>query len=192
MPRLTSLSFTHKGNRYRLEFDLDDAAIMANQIAVDVTAKVTDANGREFAKTLTVALDFDKLEGQVLDGDKLLKKFDLGVLYKKLPDWDEYGPNNDDAVDEFGEQVNDSLGDIVEEAISSIPVPDPIFGCLIKAGISATIGQAITCHGRINSQRIEGLIRRTRAIAGCLIQNAGGIFTRAVWRAAKCIATFGM
>lgn len=191
MPRLTSLSFKHKGNRYTFEFDLDDAAIMKNKIAVDVVSKVTDGKGQESAKTLTVQLDFENSVVEVLDGDRVLKRFDLGVLRKKLQDWDEYGPLSKGAADEFGDQVNASLGNAVEELISSIPVPDPIFGCLIKAGVSATIGQTITCYNRISGQRIEGAIRHTRALVGCLMQNAGGIFTRAVWRTLKCMGAGG-
>jgi hypothetical protein len=77
---------------------------------------------------------------------------------------------------------------VVEEIIAAIPVPDPILGCMLKAGVSATIGQAVTCN---QHARRDGFRQRVREIAACLIDNAGGIFSRAAWRLSRCIATMG-
>ena len=194
MPRLTELKFKHNLNNYLLEFDLDDKAIMEDRISVDILARVVNPYGQEFRVALTVEIDYREFLVTVKNGDHILFRRSFHDLRALLPEWDECGPDGPpedvyfDALDTLGEVVNENIGGVVEEIIAAIPVPDPILGCMLKAGVSATIGQAVTCN---QHARREGFRQRIREIAACLIDNAGGIFSRAAWRLSRCIATLG-
>jgi hypothetical protein len=89
------------------------------------------------------------------------------------------------------------LADLFDESqiIDRIPAwvyggGDPLTGCLIRAGLSAVIGQLIRCK---NDTRDEPWYRdRVIAIGSCLRAHVGRIGARAAWRAAKCALKAGM
>jgi hypothetical protein len=94
------------------------------------------------------------------------------------------------------EMVRLSLADLIDESqiIDKIPgwiygAGDPILGCLIRAGLSAVVGQIIRCTRK--TRDLCWYSERIRGIGLCLRSSAGRMTTRMVLRAVRCIALAG-
>jgi hypothetical protein len=88
------------------------------------------------------------------------------------------------------------LADLVDESqiIDRIPsilygAGNPVTGCLLRAGLSAVVGQIIRC--KKSTQGVEWYRPRLRQIGMCLRANIGSIGRRAAFRAAKCVLLVG-
>ena len=94
-------------------------------------------------------------------------------------------------IDQAARDLLDAAGldQAIETAIQSLPVPEPAFGCVIKAGISTTVGQMIRCHNR--HRMIEQRRSRAWEIVKCLGINAPGMTIKAALRTLGCWLTFG-
>lgn len=105
------------------------------------------------------------------------------------------GESPDVVIDVAGYEVfRDSLANLTGENAIFDKIPgevfafgDPILGCLVRAGISATVSQILTCRDNTGGQGWGG--ERLVAIGRCLLQNGVRIGARTLWRAGKCIAT---
>ncbi len=86
------------------------------------------------------------------------------------------------------EMTKEGIGNAVAEIIDGMPVPDPFFGCLIKASISSIVGQVITCN-ELRGNYGKG--KRYRQILRCLGEHTKGIAFRSIYRAARCMIRFG-
>ena len=177
-----------------MNIDFDDQSIKENLITFDVTAKVTDNDGRSHSETLRVEMDLDKQFGRVLLGDRELHQFSFGNVdfrmdsqkgEETIPGMHGEGILKDDVYD----LIQDGIDDAIEQMINVMPVPDLFFGCLIKAGIASIVGQVFTCNSMRNSYgKDAGWVRQ---ILSCLSKHVEGIAFRILWRAARCIIRLG-
>lgn len=195
MAPITTISFTREGREYFVKLNLDDAAIMAGDFVIEVNASVKDQQGRLIEESLTLKLDFEKMHGVILRQGEVWYEFDFqdlpfppNVNGSESPEGMEIG--NEEANDHIAEFVEESIGQQIHHLIDAMPVPDPLLGCALKAGISSALGQSLVCNELVGG---EGTRRqRCWRIARCLREHIGGIFTTALWRAARCMATLGI
>jgi hypothetical protein len=89
------------------------------------------------------------------------------------------------------------IADLLDESqiIDRVPAwvyggGDPLTGCLLRAGLSSVLGQAIRC--KKETQALEWYQARIRAIAQCMKANIGRIGWRTGLKAAKCVASAGV
>jgi len=152
-------SFTFDGTTYSLDLDFDDAALMDNKMAVELTA-LRRKDGREDSVRVRVEI---------------------------LP-WDNIGRIEAPGIGSIEFQLTDH-GGAIEQFIQRIPVPDPILGCALKAGISALIGQAIACRREVES---TGLWKKMEAFVACMRRHLGNISRTALRRAFGCMLSAGL
>ena len=91
---------------------------------------------------------------------------------------------DDPAIPEF-------FPDAIEQAIDAFPAIDPMLGCLIKSGVSATVGQIVRCNN-IGAPHRDGINERIHKIFGCLKENIGPVARRAAAKAMWCWLRLGM
>jgi predicted transcriptional regulator len=88
------------------------------------------------------------------------------------------------------------LVELYEEALIIDRIPaalftgDPFTGCLIRSGLSATIGQIIDCKNQ--TAGFEWYLNRTREIGKCLYSDLPDMTSKMAFRATKCIMTLGI
>jgi hypothetical protein len=193
MARLTRLSFDHEGAQYQVELSLDDAALMDDVLACDVEAQVTDRDGRSHSETIRAEVDFRGEEVRVIHREKTIQVWSLSALSQlvRSNDGEEVIPgqrgldSSQVGADPLAEQVSASLGAQLVVILGEMPAPDPII-CLVKAGLSSMIGQAIVCNESLGAET-EAVGRRVRAIGRCLREHVRGILGRSLWRTARCL-----
>ena len=78
----------------------------------------------------------------------------------------------------------------LEEALQAIPVPDPVFGCMLKAGLTTTLGQTMKCYDQVKGA--SGGFRRVRRVFVCLAENGVGMIWTATSRSLRCMAMLGL
>ena len=156
---MSLFSFAFGDTTYRLDLTLDDAAMMDDTVAFDLTATV-ERDGRQRAVSVRVEiLPWENLGRIIVDG---------GTFEFTLADHGDSG---------------------LEQFLASIPVPDPLLGCAIKAGISSLIGQAIKCRREVES---AGLWRSMQVFARCMRDHFGDIGRTALKRAFGCMISGGL
>jgi len=189
MARLTTITFSRDDLRYEIAIDLDDAAIVRNRLSFQVTASVTNERGRRHQETLLLEVDLAEGLGKIYGPDQNdpWYEFRLDAVPVLIEAGVEAVPiEGFDGVANF---IHEGIGHRIAELIDLMPAPDPILGCALKAGISSILGQTLACNEIVG--REGGLRQRVREIVRCLREHVGGIFTRALWRAARCMVTLG-
>jgi hypothetical protein len=160
MARLTDVSFKIAGSTYKLTLDFDDAALMQDTIAFDVTAERVGGT----------------LPNQTVDARvEIVPGSDSIVIYVA-------------GQEVFRTDVFDHGATPAEQFIQAMPATafggDPILGCAVKAGLSSIIGQAIDC---CRSLEANGRWRIVAEYLRCMAQNFGKISKIAMFRAFRCI-----
>jgi hypothetical protein len=193
MSTLTTIRFSREKTIYEVDIDYDENAIIEELIAFDVIARVTDNEGISYSETLRVEINLNELSGRILLGDRELHKFSFGDVNVRMDG--QTGDETISGIDGDGEladnvydNIQDGVGEAVGEIINAMPIPDPFFGCLIKASISSIVGQVITCNelrGNYGTGKIY------RQILRCLGKHVKGIAFRTLWRAARCMIRLG-
>ncbi|MCH8805115.1 MAG: hypothetical protein IH986_03395 [Planctomycetes bacterium] len=197
MAPITTISFTRDGRRYNVGVDLDDRAIMDGKLALQVSAKVTDSEGHSFEEFVTLELDLEKGMGKIFrkSADDPWCVFPLPNVgdiinqdgVEAPPGMETGDPEEGDAIANF---VEERIGERVCELIGLWPVPDPILGCALKAGISSALGQTLTCNKIVSSEGTAP--QRVWRVVRCLRDHVGGIFTCTLWRTGRCILGLGI
>lgn len=194
MPRWALGSLTHAGHEYAIDVDVDDAALMRDELAFRVIARKRllfppqdwqevlgllmkiDFNSRQFVVSLPNGIELGRFaipEGNV--GDFIPEGFGFREAWVRVR---ELMPPIDQAV---------------EAAINALPVPDPLVGCLLRAGISTLTGQAIRCINEVRrGETPMTLRRRVGAVFKCLGRNVLSMASTATWRAIRCMAGGGL
>jgi hypothetical protein len=198
MSPLTNISFARDGRHYELALDFDDEAVVADRLVLQVKARVTDERDRSSAEeSLTLEIDLGEGRGRVLQRGEEWYAFSLGEVPVTMNSQQEEtipGIENDvppgGVADPVGEFVESGIAGQVEALIEALPVPDPFLGCALKAGISSALGQTLVCNERVGSGLPRG--EKVRGVMGCLREHIGGIFSRALWRAARCMVRLGL
>lgn len=188
MPSLGSHSFLDgEGNKYTLKLEFDDAALMEDAVSVDITGTKEAAGSAPIEVVFNVTLEIGKRRRIVIShGDAEIGVIELppdGVISDiELPEV---------PLDQAWDRLKELLDrpELLEEIVQALPAGDPVFGCLIKAGISTSVGQVLRCYQdhRDNPDR--------RAIAfnvlHCLGAHSARMIMTAIWRTGRCAALAG-
>lgn len=187
-----------RGNRYTLRLDVDVHSAILNDgnVETSVVAIRHVDGGEDIELTALVRLESFERRLAIILPEQAPIHLDL-ESFEGLParEDSEVGPHDDieqgDAIDQAARDLLDAAGldQAIETAIQSLPVPEPAFGCVIKAGISTTVGQMIRCHNR--HRMIEQRRSRAWEIVKCLGINAPGMTIKAALRTLGCWLTFG-
>ncbi|ODU22090.1 MAG: hypothetical protein ABS87_03375 [Sphingomonas sp. SCN 67-18] len=200
MARILSQRFTdpRTGHVYQVALDFDRIAALRENLSIGISAvrlPTDDAPGMELAATLNVDLAQGVIEIEI-DGE-VAGRISLNHGDFAARELDDSGDAPDYAEDVWHRLKDYLMSDheggpdaLIEGAIQSLPVPDPVLGCLLKAGLSTTIGQAIRCHFEIRER--ETLARRARALARCLAANSGTMIGRIIRRTIRCALFAGL
>ncbi len=189
MARILSREFDDwNDRRYRVEINLDEEGFdpLQSQYVIEVDATVHDpATGINDTVGGTVTIDVER--------NLVIVK--IGELEREFPLVDRYDPRlaEDDGDVRDESDVPDGLPGFMEEAIQSLPIPvDPLLGCVLKSGISATVGQVIRCNNEYVLLKKDHTMReRLTLMFECLRENSGKIMRRAFFRTLKCWVTLG-
>lgn len=182
MPKITSHRISKDDFEYELDIDFKDAAIMENEISFDISARKRKVGFTDWEEVaLNLRFDFEAMEAIVTFEDHEIGRIDLSRI--DLPG------------QAFAEQAWDAIsnaysGSPIEETIQAIPT-DPIFGCLIKAGVSTTVGQTMSCYNESYDAE-GGLPARIRQTIICLGQNSIWMILTASTRTLRCIMMAGL
>lgn len=183
MPKMTGYRIKRGDSEYEIDIDFKDAAIMEEQIEFEITARSRSLpDGDWLESSASVRMVFEEFGPvalvQIGDSEEIrinLAQVDMG-LYTSF--------------EEAWQKVLDACdGNALEQAIQAIP-GDPVLGCLIKAGISTTVGQTMRCYNECSG--VEALRRRIRATIKCLGDNFVGMIFTATTRAFKCMILLGL
>lgn len=193
---MPNFSFVHEGRNYYLDFK--DKAVMDNHFEVEITAREVDQEGNERIVPLTLRIDLESMQAHVMYQKETLYTFNLAQLGDTLGKFPENDATNEGfAVGEpaaYMEEIDSGFTQIAERALGIaelIPVGEPIFGCLLKGGISATLRQAIECSRTFTPDDLP-LRERVGIVARCMRDNYMAVFTRSAWRAAVCFVRLGV
>ncbi len=162
MARITDVSFALGSNRYNLALDFDDAALVGDKVAFDVTATCTHGAPTNLQVKVRVEIEPAKRTIKVLINDQVVLDLD--------------GFNTESST--------------VEKLLDTIPgalLGDPVTACAVKAGVSAIINQALLCFRSLED---GGAWAKLPAFFTCMGKNFGRISKLAMYRAFKCIGGF--
>ncbi|WP_084419323.1 hypothetical protein [Henriciella litoralis] len=181
MPKITGYRLVKEEYEYELSLDLDDQAIMEDQLSIDVIARRRHIKEAEWIEVkVTLKFEFPKPIVRVFVEDKHIG--DINLDFIRIDGGDDLGPDWDPLESAYE-------GTPLENAIELIPV-DPVFGCLIKAGISTTLGQSIRCYDRARETH-EGFRQRIRETFVCLGDSSVLMIMRATARTFRCMIMLG-
>lgn len=172
---------------YRVIADLDDAAIMNDQLRLSVAGSVRQLPDGEWRKeTIELLGDFGRSVIELRVRNRPIATVPLTL---PLPDITDFLGNGSDisADDMILDQALEPA--VIEELIHLIPT-DPLFGCLVKGAISTTIGQTIRCWR--TTRREAPISQRIRDIAGCLREYGLRMALTFMYRVGRCVALAGL
>ena len=181
MPKIRSHRIAKDDFEYELDIDFKDAAIMENKISLDVSARKRAVNETDWQEvTVNIAFNFETGHAVVSTEGEKIGEIDLSKI--DIPDH------------AFAEQAWDAIanaysGSAIEDAIQAIP-SDPVFGCLVKAGISTTVGQTMNCYN--STPQTSALSQRVRETILCLGQNSNWMVLTASARTVRCMVMAGL
>ena len=187
-----------RGNRYTLRLDVEVHSAILNDghVETSVVAIRHVEDGEDIELTARIRLEsFERRIAIILPEQEPIyidiEAFE--ALHERgEPEIEPLGDGESgDAVDQAARDLLDSAGldEAIETAIQGMPVPEPAFGCLIKAGISTTVGQLIRCHNRHRTIAQRGT--RAWQIVKCLGVNAPGMKIKAALRTLGCWLSLG-
>jgi hypothetical protein len=189
MPSFKTIKLQSKdGNECVFDLNLNDAAFMDDNLEIEVKGKYRKSNKDKWhEEVFTLQLNTSENKIFVMYRDEPVGEVDLNQFGENLDDIF----NNED-IDDRWERIRELISDYgegIEAAIESIPVPDPIFGCLIRAGISTTIGQLLECYPR--TRLAKSFSQKIIPMLQCLGVNSLVMAGRFTMRTLKCAATGG-
>ena len=182
--------FIHDGKRYELEIPLERIDPTETGCSVLTIARVQRLDNGETLASIQVKIDvnFETRQLQIFHHDQLIGTLhlDMGLDVANAVD------KPDMAINWLALAQDFSSGTPVEDIIDSIPT-DPLLGCFIKGGVSATLGQIIECWAKIRPKMPDArAIDLGRAMAECLGHNALRTLGRAAWRIGRCMIRLGL
>ena len=188
-----------QGNEYVIGLSLNDAAITKELLEIEVSGEYRKRGSRRWlhvvftvqynpAKNIIIIIYENETIGSIE-----LREFNEGFSeyldeLEGSKAWEEICnyvvPSKTDQVEEVAEDNS------IETFIDGIPAAEPVFGCLIKAGLSTTIGQIIRCNAELNSSVKEeepiGRRKRIWLILRCLGVHTLSMSSKFVWRSVRC------
>lgn len=184
MPRITSHRLSRGQYDYEIEIGLDDAALMDNALEFEVVARRSWRGEHPHVEVpAKVSVDLASMTATVRIADQEIGKIDLAAL--EIPE----ALPAEDAWNRLKAAWEYHGAEPLEEALQAIPVPDPVFGCLLKAGLTTTLGQTMKCYDQVKGA--SGGFRRVRRVFVCLAENGVGMIWTATSRSLRCMAMLG-
>jgi len=177
MSRLIKLGFERDEFGYELELNWDDEAFAETAtIAFEIAASrhyLNDATATKL-EVLSVSVSIEPTKNEppfliIRAGGEEVVKVSLEPILNES-------------------QILDM---IPASAYSLIFGGDPITGCLIRSGLSTTIGQIIECKNE-TAGGLKWFRPRMSAIGHCLREHVPAMGARMASRALKCVFTFGI
>jgi len=166
---ITTFSYSYGKNRYNLSFAWDDKALEDGVIAFPITAWITSSDGSEkIGDPLSAKVGVDQNTGMLFI-DVKKRRFEIPLK------------------DVFHEDT--VVGQAIEKVHASFIGVDPVTGCLIRAGLSTSVGQIIKCKDETATEKWT--LERVHAIGGCLKKNIPKMLMRTAFRAAACVFKAG-
>ena len=177
------------GNIYEVNLSLNDAAVMDDNLEMIVTGSYREAGAdiplkAEFLIRLNPSED--ALEIYFENERRAVIK--LAELSGFNPDEFE-NLEMEEAWATITEIMEDG-GDAISAMIDSIPVPDPVFGCLLRAGISTAAGQIVSCYMAFH--QVANIRSRIAHVLRCLSVNSLVMLSKFTWRTFKCALGGGL
>ncbi|WP_417485465.1 hypothetical protein [Maricaulis salignorans] len=165
-------------------------------ISTEIAVVRINADGHEDASiTATVAVDVNNNQIIVTLPDDTELVVDLRDY--KLADVDHRAdglmPGDEGELDGYWNTIveaSSANAEAVAAAIDAIPVPDPLIGCVLRAGIATVVGQAVACNEQVGGG--GELYARVRAVLGCLRGNGLRILGRTTTRTLRCMVMGGL
>ncbi|MCR9194105.1 MAG: hypothetical protein NXH88_05185 [Hyphomonas sp.] len=120
---------------------------------------------------------------------------DLGrVEAETVREYEDYAEDNYTFEEHFRKILPDDtsaseLSGAIEELIQGFPT-EPGIGCLIKAGLSTSVGQLIECHHETRDWPL--VTPKVRAMLRCLQVNVMAMGVRAFGRTVRCFVSLGL
>ena len=164
MADLLTVSVMRNDLEYQLSISWNDTAFADGSIEFGISAKVRSDGGiwRDLAEATIAVRQIDGRAMLVIELPGFAQEFPLEDLHDELA-------------------VLDAIPGWV------FGNGDPITGCLIRAGISASVGQIIACKNATLDH--EWYWDKTRAIGRCLRQNIPAMGAKMAYRAARCVVS---
>lgn len=167
MAKLIGLSYRKDGTDYELNLDWDEEAFVNEKVTFAVAARKKSQDESDWLEwNVSVSLEDDPELGPAI-------QIEAGDFKESFP-----------------------LKGLLEETqlIDLLPAHvfaggDPICGCLIRSGISATVGQLIDC--RNETAGMEWFNPRAKAVYHCVRGNVPSMAGKMALRATVCIARGG-
>lgn len=181
----------HKDQEYQIELSLNDAAIMKNNLEIAVAGRYREIRENQWKEEIfIVRLVSEEKLIQVIFHDEIVGTINLNNLGDFLTEtFDEL--ETPEAWTEIEGLFLDNGGELIESAIQRIPAFDPVFGCLLKSGLSTAIGQLIECHSETRALSMERPRQRILGILRCLGVNSLAMAGKFTFRTLKCAAMGG-
>jgi hypothetical protein len=201
MPSLGRREFTdNEGNRYVLDIEFDDAAIMEDKLVTSVFAKrvLQNENGDDLPEDSWPTIEA-KLSLLVADRIVILELPERDPIILHLGDNADAFFDDDHDFDQESEMADFIAGmfesggaiDRAGDLIDFIPAGEPVLGCLIKAGISTTLGQMVQCYHQLPVERAETTKQKIWQMLRCLGVNGHVMLAKAGLRTLRCWLTAG-
>ncbi len=180
-----------EGREYQIDLSLNDAAIMDNNLEIEVVGRYRHNHIEQWnEEVFTVRLVPANRLINVIYHNEIIGTISLINLDEGLNEvFDELdGPSAWNALHEF---FLENGGEFIGDVIQRIPAFDPVFGCLLKSGLSTAIGQLIECHSKTRAMEIELLRQKVLAMLRCLGVNSFAMAGKFTFRALRCAAMGG-
>lgn len=184
VPEIGRVSFDTDEFRYDLNLAWNDKDLMEGNISFGISAARTSLENPEVFDKVAVSLSVEQDDSGVMVLVGRFDGYEGNVSVEGI----------DNLEDLNGELFRIKLDDLYDEIPVLDAIPgflfggDHIAGCLIKAGISASVSQLINCKN-MSANQDAGWQKRLRLIGRCLRQSIPGMCAKMSFRAARCIVT---
>lgn len=177
------------GNIYEVNLSLNDAAVMDDNLEMIVTGSYREA-GADIPMTAEFLIRLNPSEDTL---EIYFENERRAVIHlRELVDFDPDAFESlemEEAWTTIAGILEDG-GDALSAAIDSVPVPDPVFGCLLRAGISTAAGQIVSCY--MAFRQVENIRQRIAHVLRCLSVNSLVMLSKFTWRTFKCALGGGL
>jgi hypothetical protein len=175
---LGELTFRFRDNLYAIGLDWDDGPFEEGKaIVIGVVATRAPVNNpkerEELRATISVESGHDDPD-LVHPGVLVVTVAEQEVFRKPLSEL-------------FGEES--TIGAVLEFIPAHLFGGDPVVGCLVRSGISATVGEIVSCKNATSEEKWYR--RRLSAMGRCLKAGAGSMLLKTGARALRCVARAG-
>lgn len=214
---ISKIFYDENGNKYKIDVDVNDAALMYDALETDITATKIETNGCRTSLNGKIILDLEKEVLTVKVEDKEIGHINLAKETNIFDD-DDRDFEMENEVDDFVERIiveteSDFSLNRIEELADGFPIPSGPLLCLLKASIITTAAQMARCYlenkrpfGKLGSKKYFDVLTRVEEPAGfrrgrqkwivtmlkCLGVNSRSIAWKIAKRSIRCSLTLGL